>query len=102
MSSGLGWMKQKQATEWVDKKQKNKLKTVTAFPKWNIDMVIQLQILTMHMFTSLLYICYSAISEKHPFTSYPAAKLTPKTQVVGFMHPRKTSGFFVVAKRAFT
>ena len=31
------------------------------------------------------------ISEKHPSTSYPAAKTQ---QVEGFTHPRKTSKFF--------
>ena len=42
------------ATKKANRKRRNS-KTATPFPKWNINMTIQSQVLTMHTLTSLLY-----------------------------------------------
>ena len=58
------------ACRWIGR---SKTKTVTSFPMWNTGIKFQSQVLAMHTLTGLLYIL-QRMSEKHPFTIYPATK----------------------------
>ena len=67
-------------------------------PKWNMDMTIQSQFLTMHSITNLLYML------QHDERKAPIYKLSssnaPKTQQAeGFTHPIKTGDFLVFINR---
>ena len=71
------------ATKRDDAKRK-KPKTMTPFPKWNIDMTIQSQVLSMYALTCLLYMLQH-IGKKHHQRIFFCSK-TPKTQVESFTH----------------
>ena len=67
-------------------------KKVTLFPKWNINMAIQSQILSMHVLTSQLYMLQH-MSKKHPSTCCFAKKTLKTQQVEGFTHTIITNDF---------
>ena len=85
------WVKRSVATFAIklgDKKRR-KSKTVTLFPKWNIDMTIQLQVLSIHK--SIINVTMRLVKCIHQLV---ALNKSPKTQVDSFTHPRKTRDLF--------
>ena len=69
-----------------DKKTESQ-KQQQPFPKWDINMTIQLQALTVHTLASLLYI------KKHPSTRYPMEKTFKSTQFDVFTDTGRTRDF---------
>ena len=73
--------------------------TVTPFLKWNIEMKIQSQVLTMHTLTSLSRITIHERKRTHlRVISQKSTKYTASCRLQTW---RKTSEFFAGAKQAF-